>query len=320
MECNFGVNGAKCQSTCSGKPNIDPSKDPAYKELKDLYACIEDKCVIQAGQCKNDAVCEKCFQQDTGDYCYGNDAFNAIVDCSLCKCSDRENKAFCDSKLAPGRPANIPSEDKQDQKMRECSPTETLQGGAAVMTFANCSAIDQVSMIVTNYDENNFGDLDRFEACAHEFGSQSKKTGKRTALECLQILVNATQAENGQNASGAPVKAIAALARLLYHDAENFCDCAKQASDTCPLCSSFLHFKTLLYETMDACQSLDEIDCDAWKEFYNPCKTHLGEKFGTVDFSRKEQCDFVQRQASNANSSIYSIRRRWEQTVSVFFL
>jgi hypothetical protein len=60
-DCDFSVAGEVCAKTCDGtKPNTDPSKDPDYKSFKDLYSCIEDKCVIQLGACNDDDVCKKC--------------------------------------------------------------------------------------------------------------------------------------------------------------------------------------------------------------------------------------------------------------------
>jgi hypothetical protein len=59
------------------------------------------------------------------------------------------------------------------------------------------------------------------------------------------------------------------------------------------MCPSFQKFKTLLYESMDACKALDEIDCDAWAEFWQPCKNNLESNFGKSDFSTKEQCEFA---------------------------
>lgn len=43
MSCDFPVAGTACESTCSGKPNIDPNSDPDYKEFKEMYTCIEEK-------------------------------------------------------------------------------------------------------------------------------------------------------------------------------------------------------------------------------------------------------------------------------------
>lgn len=114
-----------------------------------------------------------------------------------------------------------------------------------------------------------------------------------SALGCLQILANAAYGSGFADDTKAPKEAVMALAKSLYQDGESFCNCTKEASDKCPLCSSFMNFKTLLYESLDACQALDEIDCDAWSEFSDPCKAKLESTYTTIDFSKAEQCDFV---------------------------
>ena len=65
---------------------------------------------------------------------------------------------------------------------------------------------------------------------------------------------------------------------------------SSKSSADCPMCPSFMRFKTLLYESLDACKALDEIDCDAWSEFYPKCKTNLETQFQQVDFRNKAQC------------------------------
>lgn len=301
MKCDFALAGGTCASTCTGKPNIEPSTDPDYKQFKDMYNCIVEKCPIQVGACENDSVCKGCFTHEPEDYCFGVDTFNAVVDCTQCQCTDSKGSDFCSKKGTPG--AVIPPDPSPGSNTKKpCSPAETVAGGNAVLSFSKCTTWDQVSMMVTEFDQNNFGDLDTFEACAHEF---QKKTnhGGHTALGCMQILVNAmngaTDYEQKDN-DKVPADSIAALAGLLYHDAHNFCDCAKNASDACPLCPSFMNFKTLLYESLDACQSLDEIDCDAWSEFFRPCKNNLMLQFGSVDFSKEEQCKYVHSNCGGA--------------------
>jgi len=61
MDCDFSVGGEVCPKTCdSNKPNIDPTKDPEYKDFKELYGCIEKKCVVQMGACEKNEDCERC--------------------------------------------------------------------------------------------------------------------------------------------------------------------------------------------------------------------------------------------------------------------
>lgn len=166
-----------------------------------------------------------------------------------------------------------------------------MKGSEAVLTFGGCTNFDQISLLVKNYDSNKFGLLDQFESCSHGFNA-SPDHGGHTALGCMQILVNAMNgaAEEDDETDGEMSDAIAALADLLYHNAGDFCECASKASADCPLCSSFIHVKTLLFESLDACKSLDEIDCDAWTEFQTPCKNNIVKEFGSVDFNSDDQC------------------------------
>lgn len=58
------------------KPNIDPSRDPDYKEFKDLYQCIESKCVIQLGACQANEECNKCCKLYTPTNFVRNNVFS----------------------------------------------------------------------------------------------------------------------------------------------------------------------------------------------------------------------------------------------------
>jgi hypothetical protein len=287
-DCTFSVGGSKCERTCRGGQSTHPEKDSDYRSYKEMYECMESKCIIQVKACEKDELCMKCMQQTPPEYCYADDNFNSVLTCGLCQCLGRDSSEFCNDKAHPSgtTPAN-----KDDT--RQCSPAETLQGSAAVLSFANCTSFDQVGMMITDFDNDNFGELDAFETCAHSYSSDPKSHGGHTALGCMQVLYKAMTAPTNKNSNDkTPKEAIVKLASLLYHDAQNFCECASTASKNCPLCPSFVQFKTLLYEAIDACHSLDEIDCDAWNEFYSPCRTNMIAKFGTVDFRKTEQCTY----------------------------
>jgi hypothetical protein len=327
MSCDFSVSGGKCEKTCTGRPNIRPADDPEYKEFKEMYTCINEKCPIQVGACQKDEACSNCFVEEAPDYCFGIDTFNAVVDCTLCKCSGVKDSDFCDKKASPG--IIIPDADAKpggDSVKKPCTPAETLKGGQSVIKFSQCTDLDQVGMMVTDFDQSNFGDLDVFEMCAHSF-NKDVNHGGRTAQGCMQILANTmnTAARDSNSSEDQRTTAIAALAKFLYTDAKSFCDCAKDASDNCPLCPSFANFKTLLYESLDACQSLDEIDCDAWDEFQKPCKQNLQSTFGTIDFTKEEQCDFVHDNSCGGAGPFPAFRRldcgdELESTVWNFYL
>jgi hypothetical protein len=291
MSCDFSVAGKACdKETCTGKANVQPSDDQ-YKAFKEMYGCIEDKCTIQVGVCEKDETCNMCLSEEKGDFCYGNDSFLAVVDCTMCRCTDRRDSDFCRTKLnpavLPSKPNNNDNGRMPDGSPRACSPGETMTGSNAVLTFAQCTNLDQISMLVNDFDENQFGLLDQFETCAHSYQA-SEDHGGHTALGCMGILENASHKPD--EGADKYAEAIAALADNLYHHAGEFCECASKASADCPLCSSFVHVKTLLYESLDACQSLDEIDCAAWAEFYTPCKRNFEQTFGSVDFSKENTC------------------------------
>ena len=222
-----------------------------------------------------------------------SDTFVAVAHL-LNSCTARKDSDFCEQKLTPGiSPATSSTNSNggaSNGSPSECSPSETMKGSDAVLTFAECTPFDQVSMLVTNYDENKFGPLDQFETCAHSFSLEDDHGG-HTALGCMEVLVNAIAFSDESTDENA--KAVAALASSLYRNAGEFCECASQASADCPLCSSFIHIKTLLYEAMDACKALDEIDCDAWTEYYKPCKTNLISRFGSADLSQDEACEYL---------------------------
>jgi hypothetical protein len=288
MDCSFSVGENSCARTCNGKTNVNPSDDPDYKAYKDLFTCIQEKCVIQVGTCMQDSACEPCFKQDAPEYCFASDNFNSVIDCGLCQCTDSYDGYCMSKKAGPG--AVVPSK-KQDEQpsQKQCSAVETLQGSSAVLSFSKCTSFDQVALMVTDFDENNFGALDKFEACAHSFQKEPAHGGK-TAMFCMTILSDAIDYPSDGGKDGVPTQAISTLASLLYHNAESFCECASTASLSCPLCPSFMRFKTLLYESLDACKALDEIDCDAWNEYYPKCKANLEAKFSNVDFRTDAQC------------------------------
>jgi len=310
MSCDFAVAGDECENTCSGKPNVDVVVDSEYKEFKDMYNCIQEFCFIQTGICEQDVTCSICMAEEAADFCYANDKFIALIDCTMCHCTDRKDSDFCTKKMNPAkkeRPGNsfggrdghdqhggTGSEDHGRFHHEPCSPSDTMKGSDAVLTFGQCSNLEDVSMVVTNFDNDHFGDLDSFELCSHSFNLKPNHGG-HTALGCMQILVNSINAADLPSSDpSVPTEAIAALSRNLYDHPEEFCECSKKASDGTPQCRNFHHFKTLLYESLDACQALDEIDCDAWSEFFIPCKTTMENFFGGIDFNKSEQCSYIQ--------------------------
>jgi hypothetical protein len=105
--------------------------------------------------------------------------------------------------------------------------------------------------------------------------------------------INPTKGLDPSKAKSAPAKAIAALATDLLQNGEGFCQCSANASDGLQACKDFIHFKTLLYESIDACKALDAIDCAAWGEFYQPCKVNMEQMYKKIDFRKKKQCQYI---------------------------
>lgn len=300
-DCDFSVAGEVCPKTCDGKkPDADPTKDPDYKTFKELYSCIEEKCVIQLGACNADPSCKECFSQDAPDYCYGIDTFVSIIDCTMCSCTDKAESEFCAQKSGPGQVTPPEPKDNEDKKViNECTPKQTIIGTSAIMDYSSCTNLDSVSLLISDFDQNNFGQLDSFETCAHSYEDEDNHGG-RTALSCMQILKNAITNPTVDDKKKAPKAAISALATNLYDHGDTFCNCSKKASDKCPLCPSFMNFKSILYESIDACQSLDAIDCDAWDEFWKPCKDNLESEFGNSELTETIQCEYMKNDCGNA--------------------
>ena len=263
MNCTFPIGGSECENTCNGKPSD--------KGEKFISECITNKCVLQLGACKNDEDdCNTCLEADSPTFCFTNDAYNALVDCAICQCMDTP-PPYCDTM----KPADTTS--------NACSAKEILQGSSSVIALSKCSKVDGVEAMVNDWNNEMFGSLDDFEACSHGFADSNGK-GTKNGLDCMNLLYEIV---SGQTEDP---DYVISLARNIYEESSSFCDCASETNESTPSCQAFFRFKTYLYESLDACTALDEIDCSAWEEFSRPCKKNMEEKFTTVDFNKSEQC------------------------------
>ena len=333
-DCTVPLGGAlpSCENTCD-KTRPDTSiNDPDYMSYKDMESCIEKKCLIQAGVCTQDETCINCMSEDTPEYCFANDNFNALIDCSMCSCT-KDRPSYCDAKTSSASSTAMSgsSAASHDGNVKPaggaspgaatagsatggtavCGPEQTIKGTQALIKFSDCADVDQMMAMVTEFDNDNFGMLDLFEDCAHTYENEPLHGGKN-ALDCMKILHNiildddhdekTTMAKgaNGEVLNEKVSMAISTLAHHLYTDAESFCNCAADVSKETPACNSFINFKTLLYESVDACKSLDAIDCAAWEEFYAPCKKNLMQMFDKIDFDNQEQCSYVEKMCGGA--------------------
>mmetsp|Transcript_39466 Transcript_39466/g.72297 ORF Transcript_39466/g.72297 Transcript_39466/m.72297 type:complete len:963 (+) Transcript_39466:182-3070(+) len=335
-DCTVPLGGAPddCPKTCDAARPDTKIDDPNYKSYKEMEGCIEQKCLIQVGNCAQDTSCSECMQESSPDYCFANENFNVLIDCSMCSCTENRPQ-YCDAKssgaaasstsgssaathegnVKPATGSGSATAGSATGGMAVCGPEQTLKGTSSLVKFSQCADIDQLMAMVTEFDNDNFGMLDLFEECAHTYDSEPMHGGKN-ALDCMKILHNlimvgdeedggtfsATPAKNakGETLSENISKAISTLAHHLYHDAEEFCGCASDTNKETPMCSSFMNFKTLLYEAVDACKSLDAIDCAAWEEFYTPCKKNLVQMYDKVDFGSSDQCNYVKTSCGGA--------------------
>jgi len=287
--CEFSVKSVDgCVSSCTGRPHNSDTKGKDYKDYKDMVQCLEKQCFIQLGACAKDSQCNECLSDDMESSCHSIPAFRAVVDCGVCRCTEQKDSDFCESK-GP----NIVDPSEKKGSVVACTPGETMAGGEALMDFEECADFSTLNVLVSDFNQNSFGDLDTFESCAHKYHDNDNHDGK-TALECLQFLIDAKDGKApDEKDNKVNTEAVKHLANSIYTDAEKFCECAKKASEDCPLCPSFKHFKTLLYEGLDACMSLDQIDCASWQEFAKPCQDNVQSKFGSIDLGNSEQCKYI---------------------------
>lgn len=330
-DCTVALAGTvdDCPNTCDSTRPDTKIEDPNYKSYKTLESCIEKSCVIQVGSCSQDDSCAECMQESSPEYCFANENFNTLIDCSMCTCTD-DRPAYCDAKSSSSiggsssgssamthegstHPAASATIGSATGGTAVCGPEQTLQGTSSLIKFSECADLDKMMAMITDFDNDNFGMLDLFEECAHTYDEQPMHGGKK-AMDCMKILDEIVWGDKDRdsnddkvfkNAKGEKLpenigQAIGTLAHHLYHDPEKFCSCSSIVNKETPMCSSFINFKTLLYEAIDVCKSLDTIDCAAWEEFYPTCKKNLIRKYDSVNFENDDQCDYIEDQCGGA--------------------
>jgi len=298
-DCAVAVGGEleECPTTCGAARPDTAIPDADYVGYESLKSCVDQKCVIQVGNCMEDGSCAECLQENIPSYCFANDNFNVLLDCTLCSCQTETPEACEIAKSAAATVKGLSTATHRGKAGKAgmaavCGPKETRQGTSALGKFSQCANFDQMNAMMTTFDNDNFGTLDMFEACAHTYQNEPMHGGKR-ALDCMRILNNLVLKPDEHAASDSIAQAISGLVHNLYHDAESFCGCSAAMNKQTPTCSNFVNFKTLLFEAVDACRSLDAIDCAAWEEFHAPCKRNLLQKYGVVDFGDTKQCFYV---------------------------
>mmetsp|Transcript_17855 Transcript_17855/g.35650 ORF Transcript_17855/g.35650 Transcript_17855/m.35650 type:complete len:894 (+) Transcript_17855:145-2826(+) len=280
-ECTFPIGGNMCDNTCDKSMEETETGDHGNDEVdvEKFGMCMNEKCSVQLGICSNDAIhCSPCLGQIKQSYCYTNTNYKNIIMCGMCSCLEG-NEEECEKRQKSSKkfsPATLPG----------CTQTDNNAGAGSLLKWSVCGGVGSVSSLLTDWDENDFGGIDSFEACAHEY-NLAPKSSNRTALECTQILVDTI-------ASPDEMDVVESITGKLYADAPALCDCTYDAYQKAPLCKDFVKLRTIMHETLDACNALDQIDCPAWEEYAGPCKTKMEAKFKKIDFKDKKQCAFIE--------------------------
>lgn len=206
MDCEFPVSGALCTNTCLGGANLDPAQDEKYHTYHKMEKCITDKCIIQLGMCEHDLVCNSCIGDTTLAYCLANDLFNALGFCTECNCVEgddhdhHQKKRFCQEKSKEkhendnedGSDENTPNhpDSNTSKRVRACGFDEFMDGSKAVIQYSECSQIDTISALMTDFDPDNFGMLDAFESCASKYTESSYGISVSAVIEesCVAVL------------------------------------------------------------------------------------------------------------------------------------
>jgi len=282
-ECDFPVGGNYCPNTCDGHlppdPNIMGDDSPAGDDDADVIGCITTSCVVQIAACGQDILgCAPCLYDNSQSFCPSNAKWQDIVRCAQCHCIEG-GESSCEGGDTGGG---------------SCSIEQTGYGSMALVEFSQCSHIDGFSSMFNDWDENNFGAIDDFEACAHGYTADPQHHGGKKAEDCMQILADAS--------AGGDSDVIHSIAHHLYTDPDGFCSCSEKAGHDTPNCNAFMRFNILLRETLDACNSLDEIDCDAWQDFSSVCRANMEREFGTIDFYKTRQCDYIESGCGGAGA------------------
>mmetsp|Transcript_24580 Transcript_24580/g.46191 ORF Transcript_24580/g.46191 Transcript_24580/m.46191 type:complete len:749 (+) Transcript_24580:23-2269(+) len=284
-ECQFSVGSNYCTNTCDGSAPAPAPIDPVNPsptdddEQNNQIACISQHCSLQVTECMADIMgCAPCISGQAFSFCNTNAKYEALTRCEQCHCIEGMESS-CDG----------------SDGGNTCGPQAIGFGGKAVIDWQWCTNIGGADNMINDWDENDFGSLDTFESCAHAYHADPVNHGGKKASECMQILHDAAFDYDDNEKD-----IVTEIASKLYDHPQEMCDCSSTAFTAVPNCNTFSRFKVLVHETLDACTSLDEIDCDAWEEFSDVCEPKVIAKFGVVDFGKMSQCDFVENGCGNS--------------------
>uniref|UniRef100_A0A7S1FP35 LNR domain-containing protein n=1 Tax=Corethron hystrix TaxID=216773 RepID=A0A7S1FP35_9STRA len=302
LTCTFPIGGNMCENVCNGSLDLDSGRkkesegDDSTFSQEEFDECMSTKCSVQLGVCASDVRhCSPCLNSNKMSYCYTNKNYDNVLTCGMCSCMTG-NEEECKRRSESSKkidPNSLPA----------CTSTDTIDGSKALIEWSQCSGIDSVSALLNDWDENDFGGMDSFEDCAHNYNNE-KDHGNKTALQCMQILQDTMNDYTEMDVTEA-------IIGRLYYDAADICDCSYSSYEKAPDCKNFSRLRTLLHETLDACNALDQIDCPAWEEYAAPCRKNMNEKFGTIDFTDKSQCSYIEG-GCGGNIGPFPVFRRFD--------
>ena len=90
-----------------------------------------------------------------------------------------------------------------------------------MVTWQLCTDIGGADNMINDWDENEFGALDTFEACAHAYHDDATNHGGHTAQDCMQILYDAAFHMDGKG------DIVNTIASKLYYEPQEMCQCSE---------------------------------------------------------------------------------------------
>jgi hypothetical protein len=111
-----------------------------------------------------------------------------------------QKKRFCQEKSKEkhendnedGSDENTPNhpDSNTSKRVRACGFDEFMDGSKAVIQYSECSQIDTISALMTDFDPDNFGMLDAFESCASKYTESSYGISVSAVIEesCVAVL------------------------------------------------------------------------------------------------------------------------------------
>jgi len=201
------------------------------------------------------------------------------------------------------------------KEARSCKMPELEQGWQAVSDMSSCLEHSDMSTYATNdldpYDPSlwynrpelctgdfDWQELDDFELCAQEYQKLQhneerplSEAALSKAAECMVKFAKAVPDPSDElESSDELVERLGIM--VYYFGSSGFCDCAV-GYQSVPKCGDFSDFQSVVEESWEACDALDQIDCPYLAYYVNACIDTLERQFGLIDLSDPDQCMII---------------------------